>query len=75
MVALWTRCSVLTRKILLRNEMRRAAHVAGVGKKKVVYRDLVDTPEINEIAWPKWETNIRRHPLYGISTLSKANAG
>jgi hypothetical protein len=37
MVALWTGCRVLTREIFLKNEMRWAGHVEGMGKKKVAY--------------------------------------
>jgi hypothetical protein len=40
---------VLTQKILLKNEMRRAGHVAGVGKKKVAFRVLMGTPEIMKL--------------------------
>jgi hypothetical protein len=49
---------VLTREILLKNEMRRAGHVAGVGKKKVAHRVLMSTPENNESARRQWDNNV-----------------
>jgi hypothetical protein len=55
---------VLTREILLKNEMRRVGHVAGVGKKKGENMVLMVTPENNEIAWRKWENNLTRQAMH-----------